>query len=188
MSFKKSVLTMATVSALALSPAAMAANDWQGQAKDAWLDGKLETALMLNDELNSFDIDSDVDHGVVTLSGEVENSTEKELAAQIASNVEGVADVHNNLKVDQKAKKDSDMAKAGKSFSRGWHDMTITAGLKMEYAANDDISATDIDIDTDNGVVTLDGTVNSDAAHDLAVEMAKGYSHVVEVQDHLKVQ
>ena len=74
-----------------------------------------------------------------------------------------------------------------KSFSRAWHDMTITAGLKMELAAHDELEATAINVSTENGVVTLKGNVKNEAEKDLAVEMAKGYDKVVEVKDELVV-
>lgn len=184
MRFKKTVLTAITLTTLAAAPA-MAAGNWKGEAKDAWLDGKLETALMLNTELNAFTIDTKVSHGEATLSGTVGSDVEKELAGQIAKNVDGVSDVDNNIKVKDGYKGDSHSE--GKSFSRTWHDATITAGLNMKYAASDNLSAMDINVDTDNGVVTLKGTVKNDAARDLAVAMAKGYDNVVDVKDDLKV-
>ncbi|MED5526263.1 BON domain-containing protein [Gallaecimonas pentaromativorans] len=184
MRFNKTVLTALTLTALASAPA-MAANNWKGDAKDAWLDGKLETALMLNTELNNFTIDTEVSHGVATLSGTVSSDVEKDLAGQIAKNVDGVSDVNNKLTVKKDYKGEPD--KTSKNFSRAWHDATITAGLNMKYAASSELSAMDIDVDTDNGVVTLTGEVKNDAAHDLAIEMAKGYDNVSDVKDNLKV-
>ena len=39
------------------------AQDWKDGAKDAWIDGKAETTLLLNTNLNSFDIITDVKDG-----------------------------------------------------------------------------------------------------------------------------
>ncbi|MBM7424159.1 BON domain-containing protein [Spongiibacter marinus] len=65
MTIKKTLITSLTLGALASTP--VLADSWQGKTKDAWLDGKVETAIMLNGELNNFDIDTDVDQGKVTL-------------------------------------------------------------------------------------------------------------------------
>lgn len=183
MTIKKTLITTLTLSALATTPAL--ANTWQGKTKDAWIDGKVETAIMLNSELNNFEIDTDVNQGQVILSGTVNSDIEKNLAGQIASNVEGVSDVDNKLMVEKNYR--SDMKKAGDNFSRTWNDLTTTAGINMKYAANDDIAATAIDVDTKNGVVTLTGTVKSEVAHDLAIEIAKGFDNVTDVEDNLEI-
>ncbi|WP_035481880.1 BON domain-containing protein [Gallaecimonas xiamenensis] len=183
MRFNKTIITALTLTTLAAAPAM--AKDWKGDAKDAWLDGKLETALMLNTELNNFTIDTDVAAGVATLSGTVSSDVEKDLAGEIAKNVDGVTKVNNKLTVKQGYKGQG--SETAKNFSRAWHDATITAGLNMEFAASSELSAMDIDVDTDNGVVTLSGTVKNDAARDLAVEMAKGYDKVNDVEDKLSV-
>lgn len=75
-------------------------NDWQGEAYDAWVDGKLEASFLLNTELNNFRIDTDVQDGVVTLEGEVSSEDEKVLAQEIAQNIEGVKEVNNMLSID----------------------------------------------------------------------------------------
>ncbi|AFI83540.1 BON domain-containing protein [Methylophaga nitratireducenticrescens] len=183
MKFKVNHLAILTAATLVTTP--VLANDWQGEANDAWLDGKLETSLLLNTELNNFKIDTDIESGVAVLSGEVNNQTQKELAGEIAQNIEGISEVKNNLTVDENYRnEDND---DDNSFSRTWHDMTVTAGLKMELAAHDELEATAIDVSTDNGVVTLKGNVKNEAEKDLAVEMAKGYDKVVEVNDELVV-
>jgi len=185
MKFKINGLAILTAATLISTPAF--ANDWQGDANDAWLDGKLETSLLLNTELNNFTIDTDIENGVAVLTGEVNNETQKELAGEIAQNIEGITKVKNNLTVDQNYQHTDSENADEKSFSRAWHDMTVTAGLKMEIAAHDELEATSINVSTDNGVVTLKGKVKNDAERDLAVEMAKGYDKVVEVKDELVV-
>jgi osmotically-inducible protein OsmY len=68
-------------------------------AKDAWIQGKLEATLAYNQELSSFAINSEVKQGVVYLKGNVETQTAKQLATRLASNIEGVSKVENNLRV-----------------------------------------------------------------------------------------
>ncbi|ODN66646.1 BON domain-containing protein [Methylophaga muralis] len=93
----------------------------------------------------------------------------------------------NNLTVDANYRNDDSADSDNKSFSRAWHDMTVTAGLKMEFAAHDELEASEISVSTDNGVVTLKGNVKNATEKDLAVEMARGYDKVVDVKDQLVV-
>ena len=65
--------------------------------KDAWLDGRLETAYLLNRHLNSFTIDTKVKDGVAYLSGTVEYDIDKDLAQQVALGIEGINEVENEL-------------------------------------------------------------------------------------------
>jgi osmotically-inducible protein OsmY len=59
--------------------------------------------------------------------------------------------------------------------------------LKSNFAVNDDLEASDINIDTKNGVVTLEGEVDSKAESMLAEEIAAGYDHVSKVDNKLRV-
>lgn len=186
MKYQATILASAITAVLVSVAASAGTNSWKGESRDAWLDGKIETALMLNGELNNFDIDTKVHNRNVTLAGVVNSEIEKDLAEEITENVEGVEDVTNNIQVDANYR--SKMEHTGDSFARTWNDLSTTAGLNMKYAVNDSIEATSIDVDTKNGVVTLTGTVRSEASHDLAIEIAKGYDHVKEVKDNLEVK
>jgi hyperosmotically inducible protein len=177
-------LVLGIITAATLSSTAMA-KDWEGDTKDAWIDGKLEGSYLLNGELNNFKIGTDVENGHVTLTGTVRSETHKQLAEEIAKNLDGVAGVTNNLSVadnggDQYDDKD-------RSFSSRFYDLTTTAGLKSNYAMNSELSATKINIDTVDGVVTLEGEVDSQAAAQLAEEIASGYDRVSRVQNNLRV-
>jgi hypothetical protein len=55
--------------------------------------------LARNPDLDATDVDVRVDNGEVTLSGVVEDRGAKRLAEDIADDVSGVTDVHNDLKI-----------------------------------------------------------------------------------------
>ena len=193
MSYRKTLIASAVLTGLMSGHAAAASNDWKGESKDAWIDGKVETALMLNTELNNFEIDTHVENREVTLSGTVDSDIAKQLAGEITGNVKGVKEVSNDLVVeggyrDKAQQVGNKMERAGDKFVQTWYDSTTTAGLNMQFAMNDNLQATRIDVDTKNGVVTLRGEVESDAARDLAVEMAKSYDNVDDVKDQLSVK
>lgn len=175
--------TLALMMTLTLaSLSAMAANDWKDGAKDAWIDGKAETTLLLNGNLNAFTIDTDVKNGVVTLTGEVESDVDKALAAELVAGLDGVSSVENQLIVKNDGKRNTDP----KAIS-ALKDAKIATVVKTSLLFEPETSGTSIDVDVSNSVVTLSGTVDSDAEKDLAIAKAKNTKDVVGVVDKLTV-
>jgi hyperosmotically inducible protein len=66
-------------------------------------------------------------------------------------------------------------------------DPGITTAVKSKLAAADTVKATDINVDTSNGVVTLKGEVPSAAAKTRALELAKATDGVRDVVDAIVV-
>ncbi|HAS6794471.1 transporter [Vibrio parahaemolyticus] len=167
-------------SVLATSSTAVLASDkWEKESMDAWLDGKAETTLLLNSNLNSFDINTDVENQVVTLTGSVNNDLEKSLAEELVSGLDGVKKVNNELTVVSENKQDAD--------SDALTDSKITTIVKTRLLMDTSVSGTDIDVTTENKTVTLTGKVNSDAEHDLALSIANNTNDVNKVVDKLEV-
>lgn len=67
-------------------------------------------------------------------------------------------------------------------------DDRIVAAVRSDYFASDQIKEHDIDVSSDQGVVTLKGTVPSEAVHQQAVALAKDIDGVKRVDDQLRVQ
>jgi hyperosmotically inducible periplasmic protein len=67
-------------------------------------------------------------------------------------------------------------------------DATITARVNAQLAADQDLSAIRIDVDTKDGVVTLTGPAPSAAARERASEIAKSVQGVTSVNNQLSVQ
>jgi hyperosmotically inducible protein len=66
---------------------------------DAALTAKVKSALIAEPGLNSLTIDVDVSGGIVTLRGTADTPANRDKAAQLASNVDGVKSVNNDLVV-----------------------------------------------------------------------------------------
>jgi hyperosmotically inducible periplasmic protein len=64
----------------------------------------------------------------------------------------------------------------------------LTTKIKSKMALDDTVKALDINVDTANGVVTLTGTVNSQAERTRAVQLARETSGVTSVNDRLSVR
>ena len=64
----------------------------------------------------------------------------------------------------------------------------VTAKIKSKMALDDLVKAHNINVDTNGTVVTLTGSVDSEAERKRAVELAKETEGVTSVIDHLRVR
>ncbi|MEH6731192.1 MAG: BON domain-containing protein [Pseudoalteromonas distincta] len=182
--FNKSI-----IAALVLGTTAMGAqaNSWENESKDAWIDGKAETVLLMNTNLNNFDINTDVKNGKVVLTGKVNSELDKELAEELVLSLDGVTDVDNSLTVvksmDTEYKNNDMMDDDDNDLT----DAKITTVITTRFLFDSEVGGTDIDVDTDNGVVTLNGSVESEAEKQLAVKIAKNAEDVRDVVDKLAI-
>ena len=182
--FNKSI-----IAALVLGTTAMGAqaNSWENESKDAWIDGKAETVLLMNTNLNNFDINTDVKNGKVVLTGKVNSELDKELAEELVLSLDGVSDVDNSLTVvksmDTKDKSKDMMDDDDNDLT----DAKITTVITTRFLFDSEVGGTDIDVDTDNGIVTLNGSVESEAEKQLAVKIAKNAEDVRDVVDKLAI-
>ena len=66
-------------------------------------------------------------------------------------------------------------------------DAGITTAVKAKFAVDDVVKASNIDVDTENGIVTLNGTVASPRESTRAVELAESVDGVKSVRNRLNV-
>jgi hyperosmotically inducible protein len=64
----------------------------------------------------------------------------------------------------------------------------LTAKIKAKMALDDSVKALDINVDTADGVVTLTGTVHSEAERTRALQLARETAGVTSVTDRLTVR
>lgn len=163
---------------------------FSGDVKDAWLTGRIESMYLLNQHLNPFTITTDVDSGVVHLTGTVESDIDRDLAGALARNLDGVVKVENELAVDPntaRSPKEDEQSEGRRDFGSWVDDATTTAAVKTRLIGNANTKGLQIDVDTANDVVTLSGRVESSAEKDLAEQLARGAKDVSEVRNNLVV-
>lgn len=78
---------------------------------------------------------------------------------------------------------DKQERQTGGTFADGW----ITMKIHSQFVPEDALEDSDIDVDTTNGIVTLSGTVATEAGRTRAVAIAKATDGVKSVHDKLKV-
>jgi hyperosmotically inducible protein len=111
--------------------------------------------------------------GVVTLTGTVQDSGDKELAADTVANLPGVMSVRNEIKIDPTYPEHSDRWMAFKIRSR------------LLVKAN--VSASSTKVAVQDGVVTLTGTATSLAQKELTEVYAKEIDWVKSVTNEIVV-
>ena len=177
---------------------------------DAWLVTKVKAQFWDEDALDNSDINVDARDGVIILRGTVASQAGKARAVQVARDTEGVKRVEDRLTVGRASRDDGDDADeagttardakreakdaargsreavgtAGEAVTDGW----ITTKVKGSFVGEDALDNSDIDVDTTNGVVTLTGTVASEAGRARAVAVAKKIDGVKSVKDELKIK
>jgi hyperosmotically inducible protein len=152
------------------------------------LEDRITFRLETDDLTRKYDIDVDADGNVVTLSGDVANERQKARALELAK-VDGVLRIEDRIEVDpdtdrtlaDRAKRG--LTKAGDAISDAW----ITSKVHWFFVGEDVLDGSDIDVDTNNNVVTLKGRVPSEAARARARVLAERTEGVREVRDQLVV-
>jgi hyperosmotically inducible periplasmic protein len=183
-------LSLPLLNACSSGDAASTSDSYQGATRDAWIAGKIEGAYALNGDLSAFAIDTDVDKGIVHLTGIVESDIDRDLAGQIAKGVDGVVDVKNDLAIEKTARQmaAAKAADGGKRSFGGWvDDATTTAAVKAKLVGNSNTKGLQIDVDTRDDVVTLSGEVSSAEVSQLAEQIARNTGDVKDVRNQLVV-
>jgi osmotically-inducible protein OsmY len=138
--------------------------------EDADLRGDVLQALML-DNLVPKTVDAKVDDGFVTLTGTAEWQYQRDEADFIASNIVGALDVYDEIELTYPTPNAGD----------------VQDSIKKAFKRNATLDADDLYITTDNGTVTINGTVSSWAEHDEALDAAWAAPGVTSVHDEMTV-
>ncbi|MEH6566577.1 MAG: BON domain-containing protein [Halopseudomonas sp.] len=184
--FKLKTIAVATATASLIGMMPLAAHADEGDLAEARQEGSVWTAIALNRHLNPFEIDVDVENGVATLTGEVENDVDRDLAEEVAMSIDGVTKVDNKLTVNPDVET-RDMEDGKPTLSQSFSNATTTATIKSKLLWNSNTEGLDVNVTTNNGVVSLSGTAQSEAAKDLAGMLAKDTDGVRRVDNEIKV-
>jgi len=209
--FKKSLLSILLASTVAVAPLAIVAQanpdkhpqDEQQEVSQSaeqgveqqWKAGLVEGAYLFNTSLNNFKIDVDVTGSTATIEGNVDTDVEKSLAEEIALSIDGIDKVDNRLTVASSSDKDAMQAAEvdqdqsdSKTFKEKLSDAAITTKVKSRLIANPQATGLDINVDTEDGTVTLNGQVESDTEKELAFYIAHNTGGVVSVKNRIEVK
>jgi osmotically-inducible protein OsmY len=172
--FRVAALVLAAAS-LALSTGCMSTRTAGEQMDDAAIQSEIKAQLAADGDTNPFEIEVDSNEGVVRLSGSVENAGDRDKAVQIAQGVEGVRRVINEIKIGDP------------TVSEVIDDKLISTKIKAKLTAHPEINPFNIDVDTQDGVVTLSGRVAKMLAKEEAERLARETDGVKQVNNRISV-
>jgi len=165
-------LVLTTV-VLPLVAAAARGADVDREATDTAIANAVTDELLYDDAVPLNRIDVNVQQGVVSLTGEVDNILAKERAARIAETVKGVRSVVNRIKVKPMAIRS---------------DEAVESDIEDAWLSDPATEAFEIAASVEDGVATLTGTAKSYQERRLAEQVAKGVRGVTGVENHIEVE
>ena len=181
-------LTLASGIALALlgSTGPAIAGTASQEVTEARQETQIWTTYALSPYLRANDLKVVVHDGKATLTGTVEEDVNKDLAKQIALGVDGVKTVDNQILVK------ADYAPPKRASARGYgeviDDASVTAEVKSKLFWSKHVDASDTNVETNLGKVTLRGTADSAEAKTLAGRLAMNTRGVSSVDNQLVVK
>src|SRR5262245_19316877 len=151
---------------------------------DMGITTKVKSRLDTDRALNSSQIQVSTKNKVVTLSGPVDSAESKEKAIGVARGIEGVVDVVDNLSVSTAV---AAMPSSAAGTNEAPADSAITQAVKRNLQAQPATASEPINVQTESGVVTLTGTVNTPAEKDQVVQIARATEGVQRVEDRIQI-
>lgn len=174
-------------------------------ASDPGITTAVKSKLAADDTVKAYQINVDTQGGVVTLTGTVPTAAARDRALEVARGTDGVTRVEDRLTVnaagtvdergeqaarDAAAKTEGAADRAGDAAAGAGAAVTdagITTAVKTRLLADPDVAGLKIDVDTQDKVVTLSGTVASAAQKTEAGNIARDTTGVARVVNNLKV-
>ena len=156
---------------------------------DTGITAKVKQRLATDARLQQATVDVSTNNGVVSLTGTAPDNDTRLAAEELARSVENVSGVDNQINAPSALQGAATQAKQAVAAAGGEiSDASITAKVKAQLAADQQIKAGDLDVDTENGVVSLTGKVSSPQARVRAIEIARKTDGVKDVEaEALKV-
>lgn len=144
----------------------------------------VKAKLAADDVVKASQIEVKENHGVVTLTGNVDSGEAKDRALQLARNTKGVTSVVDMIA----ARTDSGTGNApdpARTVGEAFDDAGITVRVKSLLLDDPQVKGLQIDVDTRDGVVFLTGSVGSDVQRQQAIQLAKNAKGVQDVRANL---
>jgi hyperosmotically inducible protein len=175
---------------------------------DAWTTTQIYARFFADPDIKGRNITVETMSGVVTLTGTVQSAAERNQAVAKAKATDGVKQVVDKLSLapaekplssetrdkssgatagnaeQVKAHAKSAADRVGKEISDTW----ITTKVQAMYFLDRDVKGMNIDVTTTRGIVTLSGSVATEATRQKAIADARSIEGVSQVIDKLTIK
>jgi len=148
-------------------------------ASDTAITSQVQAKLATDSTINASEINVATDNDVVTLEGSVSDDSSRSAAERVTKTVTGVTRVNNRLSTSSSGM--SSAAAAGDTAKTAVSDTWITTKVKSMLLADSDASGFDVSVETQDGVVMLEGNLQDRAAIAHAERIAAGVDGVKRV-------
>jgi len=183
---QKRNLVLASAVAAAIAGAAFANAKPSQEVIEARQESQIWTTYALSPYLRANDLKVTVHEGKATLTGNVAEDVNKDLAKQIALGVDGIKSVDNKIEVVPDYK--SPARAADRSYGEVVDDASITSAVKSKLMWSRYADGLSANVDTARGKVKLTGTANSMEAKEAAGKLAMNTHGVHAVNNQLVVE
>jgi osmotically-inducible protein OsmY len=184
--------TTGTNASPASPPPPVAATD------DARITTSIQSKYFMDDRIKGRHIVVTTNGGVVTLTGEIADDTERAEALLLARTTEGVKRVEDNLTMSLAAAPAASTAAppptspapsaAPKPTGTATDtDAALADRIKSQLASDNQVKNAPIEVTAKSGVVTLQGTVPTRSAKERALTVARGIDGVTQVVERIQV-
>lgn len=146
--------------------------------------GQIEGVYLFQPSLDASRIQVEVRENRATLVGEVESHVQRDLAQELAMSIDGIDTVSNQLQVNPRLTEDHHSSPA---WGEQPSDSALLAKVKTRLLANINLPGTRIEIDTQQGHVTLSGEVDHRDQQELAYYTTLNTQGVRSVESTLNV-
>lgn len=185
--------------------ASAAAQSTGAYLSDTEITTAVKSKLLADKKVSSSSIHVETNDGVVMLTGAVDTAAERTRASYVARHTHGVRRVEDRLTIGRHESDDRrdrsgeglkgtsgrverDSEGAARTTGRYFDDAGITSAVKAKLIGDRDVHSMDVHVETDNGVVTLTGSVRSEAERANAARIARETSGVKSVVDKLTIK
>ncbi len=173
-----------------LQIASPATNAAMMKRSDDLIKADVEKRLKADRSLDGSNISvKSVNNGVVLLTGRAASLDDHQRALYYAASAPGVFRVASEIEVPDTLPDEDFRTDVATTRTTGaiMSDLWITSATKMKLAADPRTPATEINVDSRDGVVTLFGMVPSEASKSAAAEVARGVHGVKRVENQIEV-
>jgi len=157
---------------------------WKQRVADRATSASVKARLLVNGEFKGLKIGVSTVNGVVTLYGVVPTEEHALSMAKIAAETKGVSDVINSLTVRRKEDAYDAVHGLGRQITDEWLESRVETAVLL----NRHLSIRELDVEVDDGIVILSGSVNSEEKKELAGQIADAINGVTEVRNNILVR
>ena len=154
----------------------------------------IQSKYFMDDRIKGRHIIVTTNAGVVTLTGEIADDTERAEALLLARTTEGVKRVEDNLTISVAPAAASTpstvtapSAAAKPAETAADTDAALADRIKLQLASDNQVKNAPIEVTAKSGVVTLQGTVPTRAVKERALTVARGIDGVTQVVERIQV-